>query len=200
MPPEKLPNREMYEISRNPSYIDRRPRSRPGIAWERPAHKRVQCTRCLRSAHAQERSKSVHLVSSSGSFGGGRSAAALKAHLLRGQGAADRSLCMEWTPCMLEQCTRPPSLAPMHESPCFTYSHRCARLVLAGAEKWQLVVIFRRSHQLQLIGPGSSARWPIGCSLFHAEAACVSRERLVRCRPLSACAARTGRGRCLRRS
>ena len=116
------------------------------------------------------------------------------------QGAADRSLCMEWTPCMLKQCTRPPSLAPMHESPCFTYSPRCARLVLAGAEKWQLVVIFRRSHQLQLIVPGSSARWPSGCSLFHAEAACVSRERLVRCRPLSACAARTGRGRCLRRS
>ena len=116
------------------------------------------------------------------------------------QGAADRSLCMEWTPCMLEQCTRPTCLAPMHDTPCFIYSHRCARLVLAGAEKWQLVVIFRRSHQLQLIGRGSSARWPIGCSLFHAEAACESRERLVRCRPLSACTARTGRGRCLRRS
>ena len=116
------------------------------------------------------------------------------------QGAADRSLCMEWTPCMLEQCTRPPGLAPMHESPCFTYSHRCACLVLAGAEQWQLVIIFRRSHQLQLIGSSSSAHWPTVCSLFHAEAACESRERLVRCRPLSACAARTGRGRCLRRS
>ena len=116
------------------------------------------------------------------------------------QGAADRSLCMEWTPCMLEQCTRPPSLAPMHESPCFTYSPRCARLVLAGAEQWQLVIIFRRRHQLQLIGSSSSAHWPTGCSLFHAEAACESRERLVRCRPLSACTARTGRGRCLRRS
>ena len=116
------------------------------------------------------------------------------------QGAADRSLCMEWTPCMLEQCTQPSSLAPMHESSCFTYSHRCARLVLAGAEQWQLVVIFRRDHQLQLIESGSSARWPTACSLFHAEAACESRERLVRCRPLSACTARTGRGRCLRRS
>ena len=161
---------------------------------------RVQCTQCPCSAHAQERSKSVHLVSSSGSFVCEDSAGATHTRSQVCQGAADRSLCMEWTPCMLEQCTRPPSLAPMHESPCFTYSPRCARLVLAGAEQWQLVIIFRRRHQLQLIGSSSSAHWPTGCSLFHAEAACESRERLVRCRPLSACTARTGRGRCLRRS
>ena len=74
---------------------------------------------------------------------------------------------------------------------------RCRSEVSAHGK---LLRTIRRWFGLQTTWLRGSSRYPSGCNLFGDAAACASRDRSVRARPLLAVLVHAGGGRCLRRS